>query len=82
MQVVGGAISAGIQDGTIRRDLDPVKTAYLLQGLSNGIIQLIAREKEHIQQFENFNADELMTDFMNLIFHALHSEATSSFNKS
>ncbi len=73
MRVVADAVATGINDGTIRQDLHPVKTAYLLQGLSNGIIQLIAREKDHIKQYEDFPVQELMKDFMNFMYHALRS---------
>jgi AcrR family transcriptional regulator len=73
MQVVATAIGNGIKDGTIRADLEPLKTAFLLQGTSTGIIQLIAREKEHIEQFEDFAAEELMENFMGMMYHALKS---------
>lgn len=73
MQVVASAIQKGVMDGSIRADIDPVKTAYLLQGTSSGIIQLIAREQQHLKNFENFNAEELMTHFSNFMYYALKS---------
>ncbi len=73
MQVVSGAIQKGIIDKSIRANLDPVKTAYLLQGTSTGIIQLITREQQHLKKFENFNAQELMTHFTNFMYYALKS---------
>ena len=74
MLLVASAIETGIKDGTIRSDLDPIKTAYLLQGQSSGIIQLVAREAQHIKTMENFEPQELMTDFMNMMYHALKSD--------
>ncbi len=71
MQPVAEAIRIGVADGSIRADLDPMKTAFLLQGLSNGVIQLIAREGEHIRQLELFNPEDLVEEFFALIFHAL-----------
>jgi TetR/AcrR family transcriptional regulator len=71
MQIVAGAIEIGLKDGTIRSNLDPVRTAFLLQGLSTGIIQLISREKDHIDNFETFQARDLMDDFMDLMYHGL-----------
>jgi AcrR family transcriptional regulator len=74
MGVVAAAVAQGIQDGSMRRDLNPLRTAYLLQGLSTGIIQLIAREKGHIDQSEDFQAKDLMADFMDMMFHAMQSD--------
>lgn len=73
MKVVTGAIQNGIIDKSIRANLDPVKTAYLLQGTSTGIIQLITREQQHLKKFENFNAQELMSHFTNFMYYALKS---------
>ncbi len=74
MQVVAGAIQAGIDDGTIRSNLDARRTAFVLQGQSSGVIQLVAREEEHIRRFENFEPAELIDDFIDLMFHALKPE--------
>ena len=71
LQVVADAVQAGINDGTIRSDLNPMRTAFLLQGQSTGVIQLIATEGEHIKEFENFDPAQLSSDFMNIIEHAL-----------
>jgi AcrR family transcriptional regulator len=74
MLLVASTIETGIKDGTIRADLDPVNTAYLLQGQSSGIIQLIARESGHIKSMENFEPQELMTDFTDMMYHALKAD--------
>lgn len=42
------AINAGIQDGTIRPDIDPVKTAIILWGQNSGLIQLISLRGNHL----------------------------------
>lgn len=73
MEVLINAVVDGLKDGTLRSDLDPVRTAYLLRGLSAGIIQLISREKQHIDELEEFAAKDLMEDFMNMMFYAIRS---------
>jgi AcrR family transcriptional regulator len=73
MEVVVGAVVDGLKDGSLRSDLDPVRTAYLLRGLSAGIIQLISREKKHIEELEEFEAKDLMEDFMDMMFYAIRS---------
>jgi hypothetical protein len=77
MDVVVNAVVAGLKDGTLRSNLDPVRTAYLLRGLSAGIIQLITREKKHIEELEYFEAKDLMEDFMNMMFYAIRSNGIS-----
>lgn len=73
MELVASVVAQGVRDGSMRPDLNPLRTAYLLQGLSTGIIQLISREKEHIDQLEDFQAKDLMTDFMDMMYHAMRS---------
>ena len=71
LQVLVEAIQSGINDGTIRSNLDPLKTAFLLQGVSSGIIHLIARETNHIKKLEGFEPEELMETFFDFTFNAL-----------
>jgi AcrR family transcriptional regulator len=73
MDVVTESVLAGIEDGSIRSDLDPLRTAYLLRGMSAGIIQTISREKEHFEKTEPFSAEELMEDFMKMMSYTLKS---------
>ena len=71
LQVLVEAIQIGINDGTIRSNLDPLKTAFLLQGVSSGIIHLIARETNHIKKMEGFEPEDLMETFFDFTFNAL-----------
>jgi len=71
LQVLVEAIESGINDGTIRSNLDPLKTAFLLQGVSSGIIHLIARETNHIKKLEGFEPQDLMETFFDFTFNAL-----------
>ena len=64
LQFVAQALEEGIKDGTIRKDINPIKMAFLLQGMSTGIIQLISREENHIKKLEMFSTDELRQEFM------------------
>lgn len=76
LQVVAEAIQIGIEDGSIRSDLDPLKTAMILWGQSTGVIQIIAIRGNHIKQFHRFNPEELITDLFDFIFHALSANQT------
>ena len=81
MDVLVNSVVAGLNDGTLRSDLDPVRTAYLLRGLSAGIIQLISREKKHIAELEKFEAKDLMEDFMDMMFYAIRSDGNKHERK-
>jgi len=50
IELVARAVQNGIDDGTVRRDLDPLVTAVILWGQTHGIIQ-IARYKETKHQY-------------------------------
>jgi AcrR family transcriptional regulator len=73
MQIVAATIENGIKDGTIRDDLDPMKTAYVLRGANTGIIQLIAREENQIKEHEKFSSEDLINIFRDMMYHALKS---------
>lgn len=74
MEQVAAAIIEGIEDGSIRKDVHPLKTAFLLQGLSNGVIQLMAREGKHVEEFEDFRLNDLMDEFIRMMIRALQPD--------
>jgi len=74
MELVAAAIIQGIEDGTVRNDIDPLRTAFLLQGLSNGVIQLMTREGKHIEQLEGFETEDLLEDFISMMIRGLQPD--------
>ncbi len=71
MGIVSGAVQGGINDGTIKSDLDPLKTAYILWGQSSGVIQIVAKSGKHLKECHNINPDELISEMFNMIKYAL-----------
>lgn len=72
LEILVEAIIAGIKDGTIRPDIDPLKTSISLWGQTTGIIQ-IAMLKENIileKQF-SLSANDIIDYTFDLIFHSL-----------
>ena len=69
--LVAEAIRTGIRDGSIRGDLDPMKTAILLWGQTDGVIRVIARKCEHMKEFENLDLRNLIEDFFIFVYGAL-----------
>lgn len=74
LAIVARAVQAGIDDGSIRPDLDPMLTAYLLWGQSTGIIQIMQRHGEHLQDFHGIQPDRMIPAMFDLIDHALKSQ--------
>jgi len=71
MKILVDAIMEGIQDGTVRKDMNPLITAYLLNGQMTGIIQLISRERTHLESLEGIDPKEILATFYKFIFDAL-----------
>ncbi len=71
MELVARAVRVGIDDGSIRPELNPIKTAYLLWGQSAGIIQVIQRQGDYLMELHGIDPDELVPANFDLIYHAL-----------
>jgi AcrR family transcriptional regulator len=69
--LVAEAIRTGIADGSIRSDLDPMKTAILLWAQTDGVIRVVARKCEHIKEFENIDLHSLIEDSFTFIYGSL-----------
>jgi len=65
------AVQFGIDDGTIRPDIDPKKTALTLYGLATGLLQIISIKGKLIRQDHHVNPDELIDTFFDLIAKSL-----------
>jgi AcrR family transcriptional regulator len=69
--ICAAAIEVGIEDGTIRPDLDPLKTALTLYGLSTGLLQVVALKGRMIKENHRVNPDDLVETFFELIDRSL-----------
>jgi AcrR family transcriptional regulator len=74
LDILAGAIEEGIQDGSIRPSINPVKTAISLWGQSTGIIQVMALKKDIIQHSHQLGPEEIIDYTFELIYHSLKSE--------
>lgn len=74
MEICANAVKIGIEDGTIRGDLDPVKTALTLYGVSTGILQIISIKGPTICEQYELNPDTLLGTFFDLIERSLRVE--------
>ena len=72
--LVESALRKGIEDGTVRRDLDPAMTAVLLWAQCDGVIRLIHGVGEHLRECHNVEPEELMERLFDLLRTALVPE--------
>ncbi|MEE9270321.1 MAG: TetR/AcrR family transcriptional regulator [Candidatus Krumholzibacteria bacterium] len=68
------AVQSGIEDGSIRGDVDPVRTALTLWGLSTGVVQIIATKGEMIKELHGIDPQDLTETFFDLINRALNPD--------
>ncbi len=71
LRLVAGAIRHGIQDGSIRDDLDPLQTALMLWGQMHGVIQIASIR--HIQSHYEADFDQLIRFSFGFITAALRA---------
>jgi AcrR family transcriptional regulator len=69
--VVIDTIRDGIADGTIRSDIDPLKTAVVLWGKSTGIINLVSVKENILKLQYQLTGKEIVAYGFDLIFESI-----------
>ena len=59
------AIREGIDDGSIRKDVNPVNMAMLLWGSAMGVLQLIKNKGPLLESLFNVKPEDIINEFMN-----------------
>lgn len=67
-------IQEGIEDGSIRDDIDPQKIAFFLWGASTGLLQLTSHKGHCINKVHNVDIDEYMEYFMDFLGKCLQKQ--------
>ena len=71
IELVVSVIMLGQEDGTIRKDINPLHTAIILWGQLTGVIQILSKKGNHLQEEHGFNLDGLMDETFNFVYRAL-----------
>ena len=71
IDILVNSIVLGIKDGSIREDIDPLKTAISLWGQSTGIIQIIALKSDIISMHYSLKAYDIIEYTFALIYQSL-----------
>jgi AcrR family transcriptional regulator len=64
-------IQEGIEDGSIRNDLDPVKTSLILWGEVLGVLQLVTLKGDILCEAMKCSSEELISYFFEFTYKAL-----------
>jgi hypothetical protein len=64
-----------MQDGSIIKNIDPVRTAILLWSQSNGVIEVIMNRGDVFKEYQGIDPQELIDDFLETIKTSLKSTA-------
>ena len=71
LTVLANAVQGGIDDGTIRKDVDPMSTAISLWAISNGVILMHNYRGEHLRLTNGIEPDFLLEYFYDFTNRAL-----------
>ena len=71
LELCGEAVQVGIDDGTLRSDLDPVMTAMTLYGMSVGLFQIVCMKKNMLEEEHQLDPEELIEYFFEFVMHSL-----------
>jgi TetR/AcrR family transcriptional regulator len=66
-------IKEGIEDGSIRKDLDPVKTSLILWGEVLGVLQLVTLKGDILFDHLNCSSEDLVSYFFEFTYKALQA---------
>jgi TetR/AcrR family transcriptional regulator len=76
IMLVASAVQSGIDDGTVRAELDPLRTAFILWAQTTGMLQILSLKGEHIEGVHGVSSDDLMERFFRFVELALRPGAT------
>jgi len=66
MNAMTAAIAAGIDDGSIRKDLDPTETAITLWGFMHGVIQITEHKHDMLRHRHHLDPEQLVDRALDL----------------
>jgi len=75
LDILIGALKQGVEDGSIREDIDPGRMATIMWGMSSGIIQLAALKGKHLEQEHGFNMKGIVEESFEVFRCALERKA-------
>ncbi len=71
---LSGALERGIKDGSIRKDIDPLATTFLIWAQITGVIKLIDSMHETLNEEFNIESDYLLKEFLEFVKRSLEGK--------
>jgi AcrR family transcriptional regulator len=71
LQILADCLREGMSDGSIRSDIEPMRTAILLWAQSNGLILLLKSKADHFREEHKLDGSQLLNDFREFTRSAL-----------
>jgi AcrR family transcriptional regulator len=71
LKVLIDVVQEGIEDGTIRSGLDPLKTAIILWGQTTGLLQIAFTMCEAIRETYRIDPEEIIPYYFEVTYHNL-----------
>ncbi len=78
LKVVARVFERGVQAGIFRSDLSSMEVAIMLWGTSNGMIGLIANQKQDFIHDQAFNLEKIMFRSWELMMNSMRATSTKS----
>jgi AcrR family transcriptional regulator len=79
--ILADAITEGIDDGTIRPDINPRRMSLLLWCQSNGVIELIQNRGEVVEAVQGITVDQIREGFFRALECQLAADSTDSTSR-
>jgi AcrR family transcriptional regulator len=76
-EILQNAIVSGMNDGSIRDDMQPAILSKMLWGIATGLIQLMTNRGEILHEYHGIKEEEMYEHFFKLMNTALHPQAKS-----
>jgi len=73
LDIVVQVLKDGVEDGSIRPDIDPELMARILWGQTTGLIQMLATKGSHFERQHHFNIDDLIEGSFALTMRGLEN---------
>jgi AcrR family transcriptional regulator len=81
MGLVAGTVRRGIEDGTMRPDLDPDRTAVLLWAQSSGVLQVLATAGDKIREVYSTTPEEILDTFFEFVFYQIAADSEQAIRR-
>ncbi|MEZ4762235.1 MAG: hypothetical protein R3C26_03195 [Calditrichia bacterium] len=73
-KLVAKAVEIGIEDGSVRAEVNPKLMAYVLWGQTSGVIKLINNLGEHMRTLHHIEPELMINVLFDQIYHGLRTD--------